>query len=79
MQFTNNHFFTIIQDITVKYQEALMYLSRDLVNMSKHSLFTNNTMNEIILNLCYKSISHPEHWRWRGGADDADGARRGRI
>lgn len=62
MQFTNNNFFTIIQDITVKYQEALMYLSRDLINMSKHSLFTNNTMNEIISNLCSQSISHPEHW-----------------
>jgi polyhydroxyalkanoate synthase len=62
MTFENNNFFNIFQEITIKYQEALMYLSRDFANMSKHSLFSNGQMNEIIGNVCYQSMIKPENW-----------------
>ena len=52
----------IMQDIRIKYQQSLELLCGDLLNMSKHSIFSNAEMNSLMSGFYYQAMTQPENW-----------------
>jgi polyhydroxyalkanoate synthase len=52
----------IMQDIRIKYQQSLELLCGDLLNMSKHSIFSNAEMNNLMSGFYYQAMTQPENW-----------------
>ncbi len=56
------NFANLFKDITLKYQEALSYLMRDISAMNKHKIFSGEYLFKMAIDFYYEAITKPENW-----------------
>ena len=62
ISFDYTNFANLFKDITLKYQDALSYLIRDIGEMKQHKIFSGEYLFKMAIDFYYEAISKPENW-----------------
>ncbi|MCF8462982.1 MAG: alpha/beta fold hydrolase [Rickettsiaceae bacterium] len=62
INFDYTNFANLFRDVTLKYQDALSYLIRDLGQMNQHKIFSGEDLFKIGIDFYSQAVSKPENW-----------------